>query len=118
MKKYHFISGLPRAGSTLLSAILKQNPRFTADISDPLLDFIKSITSTVSQSVGMAAQCNEEKQQEIMRGIVDTYYKDSDEVCFNTNRGWSANTSLVRALYPDSKVIVCCLLYTSPSPRD
>ena len=28
MKKLNFISGLPRSGSTLLSAILKQNPRF------------------------------------------------------------------------------------------
>jgi sulfotransferase len=24
----HFISGLPRSGSTLLAAILRQNPRF------------------------------------------------------------------------------------------
>lgn len=26
----HFISGLPRSGSTLLAAILRQNPRFGA----------------------------------------------------------------------------------------
>jgi sulfotransferase len=107
MKKYHFISGLPRAGSTLLSAILKQNPRFTSNISDPLLEFVKNITTTVHQSVGMASQCDEVKQQEIMRGIFDTYYRDGNEVCFNTNRGWSANTSLVKALYPTAKMIVC-----------
>jgi len=29
----HFISGLPRAGSTLLSAILRQNPRFRAGMT-------------------------------------------------------------------------------------
>ena len=107
MKKIHFISGLPRAGSTLLSAILKQNPNFTANISDPLLEFVKGITNTVNQSVGMSSQVNEAKQQELMKGIVDTFYKDSNDVCFNTNRGWTANTSLIRVLYPDAKVIVC-----------
>ncbi|HEY1980268.1 MAG TPA: hypothetical protein VGH13_09265 [Xanthobacteraceae bacterium] len=29
----HFISGLPRAGSTLLSAILRQNPHFRAGMT-------------------------------------------------------------------------------------
>lgn len=33
---YHFISGLPRSGSTLLSALLLQNPRFHAGISSPV----------------------------------------------------------------------------------
>jgi hypothetical protein len=28
-RRLHFISGLPRSGSTLLSAILRQNPRFS-----------------------------------------------------------------------------------------
>ncbi len=34
--RYHFISGLPRSGSTLLAAILRQNPRFHAGISSSL----------------------------------------------------------------------------------
>ena len=36
MKQYYFISGLPRSGSTLLSAILRQNPDFYADIASPV----------------------------------------------------------------------------------
>jgi hypothetical protein len=36
MPNYHFISGLPRAGSTLLSAILLQNPRFHAGMTSPV----------------------------------------------------------------------------------
>src|ERR1700685_2110174 len=34
--KIHFISGLPRSGSTLLAAILRQNPAFRASMSTPL----------------------------------------------------------------------------------
>lgn len=33
---YHFISGLPRSGSTLLAAILRQNPRFLAATTSPV----------------------------------------------------------------------------------
>jgi hypothetical protein len=32
----HFISGLPRSGSTLLAAILRQNPRFHAAMTSPV----------------------------------------------------------------------------------
>jgi sulfotransferase len=32
----HFIAGLPRSGSTLLVALLRQNPRFAARISSPV----------------------------------------------------------------------------------
>ncbi len=32
---FHFISGLPRAGTTLLAALLRQNPRFHAGMTSP-----------------------------------------------------------------------------------
>jgi len=34
--KAHFISGLPRSGSTLLAALLRQNPRFHAAMTIPV----------------------------------------------------------------------------------
>jgi hypothetical protein len=34
------ISGLPRSGSTLLAAILRQNPCFHASVSTPLADLV------------------------------------------------------------------------------
>ena len=36
-KKYYFMGGLPRSGSTLLSSILNQNPRFYSGPSSPVL---------------------------------------------------------------------------------
>ncbi len=33
---YHFISGLPRAGSSLLAALLRQNPQLHADVTSPV----------------------------------------------------------------------------------
>ena len=39
--KLHFISGLPRSGSTLLAGILRQNPRFHAAMTGPVADDVR-----------------------------------------------------------------------------
>lgn len=106
-KTYHFISGLPRSGTTLLSAILKQNPRFTAGISDPLLMYADSVIRDTNTAVGMEAAVPIEKRREIIQGLFDSFYSQSSEVCFNTNRGWAANTALLADLFPNFKMIVC-----------
>jgi sulfotransferase len=46
----HFISGLPRAGSTLLSAILPQNPRFRAGMTGPVGSLIEAMLRSMSMS--------------------------------------------------------------------
>lgn len=106
-KTYHFISGLPRSGSTLLSSILKQNPRFTASISDPLQGYVKGITQITHVGAGMETTVPIEKRRELMMGLFDSFYKHDTEVCFNTNRGWSGDTHLLKDLYPNFKMIVC-----------
>lgn len=105
-KKYNFISGLPRSGSTLLSTILNQNPRFTAGISDPLQDFIKSKINAVNANVGMKDVVPDNRLLELMRADFDAFYKHDNEVCFNTSRSWSGDTALLKKLYPDFKMIV------------
>lgn len=106
-KTYHFISGLPRSGSTLLSSILKQNPRFTSGISDPLASYAHSIIRDTNTAVGMDAAVPIEKRREIIKDMFNSFYKNDREVCFNTNRGWTADTSLLKDLFPNFKMIVC-----------
>jgi len=105
-KKYNFISGLPRAGSTLLSSILNQNPRFTASIRDPLAEYAKGIITQTHMSAGDDKVVSVEKRKRIIRGIFDSFYADDNEVCFNTNRGWTSDTPLLKDLYPNFKMIV------------
>lgn len=106
-KTYHFISGLPRAGSTLLSAILKQNPRFTTGISDPLAFYCNGIIRDTHLGAGMDSTVTINKRKEIIRGIFDSFYSDANEICFNTNRAWTSNTAILANIYPNFKMIVC-----------
>lgn len=106
MKKYHFISGLPRSGSTLLSSILRQNPKFHASITDPLATLVKGVLETSQTGPGMKSEVPEQRRKNLLHSLFDGYYKDVDkEVCFNTNRAWTIITPLLKELYPDSKII-------------
>ena len=55
MKSFYFISGLPRSGSILLSAILKQNPDFYADIASPVQGIV---TNTIDFMTGCESNLN------------------------------------------------------------
>ena len=48
MRRFHFISGLPRSGSTLLAALLRQNPRFHAGMSGPVAGLVGSLLGEMS----------------------------------------------------------------------
>jgi sulfotransferase len=107
-KKYHFITGLPRSGSTMLSSILKQNPRFHASITDPLATFVKGTIETIANEPGMKSEVPIERRKDIIQGFFNGYYKSIDcNVIFNTNRGWTYLTHIMDAVYPSAKYIVC-----------
>lgn len=107
-KQFYFISGLPRSGTTLLSTILNQNPKFQASISGPLARFTRAIIEQSSAMSGYRHQCPAEKRKTIIHGIFDNYYDNPDkEVFFDTNRGWTLLTPFLKDLYPKTKLIVC-----------
>lgn len=107
-KQFYFISGLPRSGTTLLSAILNQNPKFQASISGPLARFTRAIIEQSSAMGGYRFQCPVEKRKNIIRGIFNNYYDDPNkQVFFDTNRGWTLLTPFLKDLYPNTKLIVC-----------
>jgi sulfotransferase len=106
MKKIHFIAGLPRSGSTLLSSILNQNPKFQASISGPLYGLVKHIIGH-SSAASVRTQCPIETRKDLILNLVDTYYKNSNEIVFDTNRSWGLDTPLLADLYPDAKIIMC-----------
>lgn len=106
MKRYYFISGLPRSGSTLLSAILKQNPSFSAGISTNLLPHFRSVIEAGNS--GTKSEFDAERTKRIVKGVVDNFYEDiSKPVIFDTNRLWTNLLPSLNDLYPYTKVICC-----------
>ncbi len=107
MEKIHFISGLPRSGTTLLSTVLNQNPKFSASISGPAARMVRAIVNEAQAQGGYRTQCPESKRRKLIKSLLQTYYEDSHEVAFDTNRGWTLMTSLIHDVYPQAKMICC-----------
>ena len=107
-RTFHFISGLPRAGSTLLSAILRQNPRFHAGMSSPVASLFDGVIGQVSAGSELSTMVSEAQRARILRGLFDSYYADLEQpVIFDTNRAWTAKLPALMRLFPDAKVICC-----------
>src|SRR5690242_20607545 len=67
-RAFHFISGLPRAGSTLTAAILRQNPRFHAGMSSPVASLFDGVIGQVSAGSELSTMVSETQRARILRG--------------------------------------------------
>lgn len=107
--KIHFISGLPRSGSTLLAAILRQNPRFSAAMSGPLFGMFEGLLRTMGESNEYSMFIDDATRERVMRGLFDSFYAEvaGDKVVFDTSRGWCAHVAALHQLFPSSRVICC-----------
>ena len=105
----HFISGLPRSGSTLLAAILRQNPRIHAGMSSPLAALFRNLMQGMSPQGELSAMLTSEQRENVLRGLFDSYYKDihPTKVVLDTNRLWCSKMGAIAKLFPEARVIVC-----------
>jgi sulfotransferase len=105
----HFISGLPRSGSTLLAAILRQNPRFVAGMSSPLANLVMRMQEATSRKSESGVLISERQRRDILQGLFRSFYGDDLEskVVLDTSRSWCAKLPLIAELFPASKMICC-----------
>lgn len=109
MQKVHFISGLPRAGSTLLAGILRQNPKIHATMSSPVSALMQSCLEQMGAGSEFYSFFDEEKRKNICQAIFSAYYKSQNkkDIVFDTNRIWTARLHQLTELFDDFKVICC-----------
>jgi sulfotransferase len=105
----HFISGLPRSGSTLLAAILRQNPRFQAGMSSPVGSLFMAMQGAMSNRNEAAVFIDQTQKRELLKGVFTNYYHaiHPEKLVFDTNRAWCSKLPTLAQLYPDAKVVCC-----------
>ncbi|RAO78154.1 sulfotransferase family protein [Dyella jiangningensis] len=109
LRKFHFISGLPRSGTTLLAAILNQNPRFRAGMTSPLADIMGVVIAEASSKNDFSFDVSDEQRIALLRGLVENFYSvgAAADVVFDTSRLWCSRMQLLDTLFPGVKVIAC-----------
>lgn len=92
MKKTFFaMSGIPRSGSTVLAAILNQNPETQVSTTSGLVNALDGLANTW-HSAGLldANDKDRSKLAKTMRGMIDAFYEDEPApVIIDKSRGWS-----------------------------
>jgi len=99
VKKIYFLSGLPRSGSTVLAAILSQNPSIHATSTSNLLDTLVGTLRAWADSLTTKAQTDQKKEEEkiqnVLNNICKTQYDDIDKpIILDKARGWADDTNM------------------------
>lgn len=108
--RYHFITGLPRSGSTLLSALLLQNPRIHAGMTSPVCGVFRDMLNQLGADSEFGPVVTTEQRRRLAQGLFDSYYADqagNKDMIFDTNRMWRAQMPALMDLFPGAKPIAC-----------
>ena len=106
-KTFYFISGLPRSGSTLLSSILNQNPRFYSGPSSPVVPVMLSLENNFSNNELFVSYPKTEQAKKIISSVLPQFYSDrSEPVIFDKNRSWTIRMEYITGYFDiEPKVI-------------
>ena len=106
-KKFYFMAGLPRSGSTLLASILNQHPDVYVTPTSPLLPLLIEVQNKWHTLNEVAANPNGEQLTNIVRSIISSTWEHRQEsIIIDKNRGWGKNMPASSILFEgDIKVI-------------
>jgi sulfotransferase len=107
-KKFYFMAGLPRAGSTLLSTLLNQNPRFYSGPSSPVLGSMFALHNDFQSNELYTGYPKPDQVNEMVGSVIRHWYSDvEEEVVFDKNRAWCARVPFIEGyIRQQAKIIV------------
>ena len=102
------MAGLPRAGSTLLSTLLNQNPRIYSGPSSPVLGSMYGIHDDFQSNELYAGYPKPNQVNEIIGSVIENWYSDIDKpVVIDKNRAWCARVPFIEGyIKQEAKIIV------------
>ena len=93
MQQLHFLGGMPRSGSTLLAALLQQNPQVYATGTDPLPGIIHS-------NILQAARYTEAVQAMSVSQSDKAFYG----LCVQGAKGWYESLTTRPVVFSKSRI--------------
>jgi len=109
-KTLHFVSGLPRSGTTLITNVLKQNPEIHGESVSSLASIFGSVNASWSNIEANQEYDNPMAKLGVMRGILQGYYSHINKpVVVDKDRGWIPLLSQLEAVLDRQVKIVVCV---------
>jgi sulfotransferase len=109
MRNIHFISGLPRSGSTLLTNILLQNPKINTTATSSLLELMLQVRDNWNKLEGHTAHPEGQNKWEVIKSLMQSYHNTDKRIIFDKNRGWSNHIEFVEKVTDKKAKIIACV---------
>ena len=94
-KQYFFLSGLPRSGNTLLSAILNQNPQIYSSPLSPVVSMLWDNNSLYEKEQSVIMLENKQPVMNVGKNIIINYYQDVKKpIIIDREKGWGVPLNL------------------------
>lgn len=91
VKKFYFLCGLPRAGNTLLSSIINQNPDVAITANSPVGDMLRFISIFISIEKNndvVTGFPDTVSHNNVCKNIIPNYYKDWKQTHIIDRHAW------------------------------
>jgi len=110
-KKYFYLAGLPRTGSTVLGEILNQNENIHVSPASPLSEIISEILTKWRQNiVTLKAYKHPDQLANVWRGVRDGMYRHRREnIIFDKSWAWQMNDAIdsTRDILGEEAKVIC-----------
>lgn len=107
IKKIHFISGLPRSGTTLLSNILNQNTNFYSGPNSPVINIMFATENFKNDDMYKAYPRSGSLNRITSSIIYNFYFDDKQPIVFDKNRGWVGYIDYIKQYITPNPKIIC-----------
>jgi sulfotransferase len=106
-KKLHFLSGLQRSGSTVLTKVLNQHPDLFASSTSPFLDYLLPAVEQLYNIKQNHSSGHYVNVQKILSTAAFAFYDTPKSHIIDKNRGWLTNyENIDKELQQDPKIIL------------
>jgi len=109
MKKFSFISGLPRSGSTLLCNILAQNNDiFVSKATSGCHDVLFGVRNQWDKLIEHQAERVDHNQlKRVLNSILNSYHTTDKNVVIDKGRGWLSLIEMLQFITGEKPKIIC-----------
>jgi len=106
-RQLHFLSGLPRSGSTLLTKLLNQNNQIFASSTSPFLDYLLPAAHHLHGIKNNHSAGHYVNVQRILSTAAFAFYDTEKHHIIDKNRGWLTNYEAIdKELQENPKIIL------------
>jgi sulfotransferase len=114
-KTYHFLTGLPRSGSTVLASILNQHPNVYVTPTSPLIDLLIANQNNWRSNPCVQANYFPEQLTNITKAMITAAWQHRpEEIIIDKSRGWMKNMLSANYLF-DKKMKAIVTVRDLPS---